>query len=154
MIVIDCFIDKIWKKNNLSKIEMKKIVNECLKLTKIKAKNVFLNVSYVDSQTMRRYNRNYRKKDSDTNVLSFENKDKQLGSTLILGEMILCFEKIKAESIEFNKPFKERLYHLFVHSILHLLGYDHVKEDDRKQMEGLEGKILRKFGIYNPYLFG
>lgn len=152
MIVIDCFVDKIWGKNSINKNEMKKIIKECLTKTNKKAKNVFLNVSFVNRETIKKYNSLYRNKDKETNVLSFENKEQQNYDNFInLGEMILCYEVIKDESIQFNKDFKERLYHLFVHSILHLLGYDHIIEKEREQMEKLEEEILQKFNIYNPY---
>lgn len=153
MIQIDCFIDKIWKKQNLTKTEMKKIIQQCLKETNRKSKNVFLNVSFVNKQTMIEYNSKYRNKNNETNVLSFENKEQiNLPNFLNLGEMVLCFEKIQQEAQEYNKNFKDRLYHLFIHSILHLLGYDHIEEKDKQQMEKLEENILKKFGIYNPYI--
>jgi len=153
MIQIDCFIDKIWKKQNLTKTEIKKIIQQCLKETNRKTKNVFLNVSFVNKQTMIEYNSKYRNKNNETNVLSFENKEQiNLPNFLNLGEMVLCFEKIQQEAQEYNKNFKDRLYHLFIHSILHLLGYDHIEEKEKQQMEQLEENILKKFNIYNPYI--
>ena len=173
---IDIYKQNIWKKKDiLTKTEIKRIITKCLEYQKQntytttkqqatteqqlenhntqnksqKPKQVFLNVSFVDNNT-------YRNKNTETNVLSFENKNQQLQTNtniLFLGEMILCYEKIKQEAELYNKPFKERLYHLFVHSILHLLGYDHIDEKDRKEMEKIEETILSSFNIKNPYLY-
>ena len=166
-IVIDTYKEEIWKtKYTLSKAEMKNIIvavfkhilkNNCSQKNDLQTylqdvKNVFLDVSFVDAKTITEYNKQYRQKDSITNVLSFENKtNKFVNDNLFLGEMVLCFEKIKQEAEEYNKTFKERLYHLFVHSILHLLGYDHIVEEDRVVMEKLEEDILKEFNIFNPY---
>ena len=68
-----------------------------------------------------------------------------------LGDMILCYEKIEEEARQFDKTFYNRLAHLFVHSVLHLIGYDHMQYDERKIMEKLEEQILAKFGIINIY---
>lgn len=161
---IDVSIDKIWTRNEiLTKAEMKELIIACLKYVfekqnkaYKKIQQVFLNVSFVNSEVMKKYNLQYRGKDCDTNVLSFQNENLQnnlsnLTSTIFLGEMVLCYEKLQQEAIEYNKPFKNRLYHLFVHSILHLLGYDHIIENERIKMEQMEQEILRHFGIDNVY---
>jgi len=160
MINIDVYRNRIWKTPFiLSKTEMKKIVQKCLDEVSIDAKDVFLNVSFVNSKQMIAYNLKYRGEDSSTNVLSFENRDYVLKhgeknkkyKTIFLGEIVLCFEKIQHEANEFNKSFNDRLYHLFVHGIFHLLGYNHIKNNERKEMELLETNVLLKFKINNPY---
>ena len=180
---IDIYKQNIWKKKDiLTKTEIKKIITKCLEYQKQntyttakqqattkqqlenhntqnkqqKPKQVFLNVSFVDKNTITQYNTKYRNKNTETNVLSFENQNKQLQTNtniLFLGEMILCYEKIKQEAELYNKPFKERLYHLFIHSLLHLLGYDHIDEKDRIEMEKIEENILSNFNIKNPYFY-
>lgn len=151
MVEVDIFIDKIWGKNTISKVEIKKIVSLCLKQTKIEAKNVFLNVSFVNSETIKKINLKYRGKNTTTNVLSFENKENNKNDMLFLGDIVLSYEEIKREADMFNKKFKDRLYHLFIHGILHLLGFDHLKEKERKEMEQLEINILKNFNIKEPY---
>ncbi len=151
MVEVDIFIDKIWGKNTISKVEIKKIVSLCLKQTKIEAKNVFLNVSFVNSETIKKINSKYRGKNTTTNVLSFENKENNKNDMLFLGDIVLSYEEIKREADMFNKKFKDRLYHLFIHGILHLLGFDHLKEKERKEMEQLEINILKNFNIKEPY---
>ena len=150
-IVVDKFVDKAWKGHAISQNDIKKIINECLRHTGIEINQVFLNVSFVDDYAMIEYNKKFHGKDGLTNVLSFENKDKFIGSNLYLGEIVLCYNKIAEEAIQFNKSFRERLWHLFVHGVLHTLGYDHIKENDRAKMEELETEILSKFGIFDIY---
>ena len=153
MIIIETYIDKIWEKQYLTKQAMKALIKVCLNFTNHNEKNIFLNVSFVDAQTIKTYNKKFRGKDNVTNVLSFENSNKfNMKNTINLGEMVLCFEKIKQEAIEFNKPFYELFNQLFVHSIFQLLGYDHILEKDRIEMEALEEAILKEFNIYNPYV--
>lgn len=148
-IVVDKFVDKVWKSHAISKNDIKKIVIECLQCTNIDANQVFVNVSFVDDDTMIEYNKKFHEKDGVTNVLSFENKNKFIGNNLYLGEIVLCYNKIVEEATQFNKFFKDRLWHLFVHGVLHTLGYDHIDENDGTKMEALEAEILGKFEIVN-----
>ena len=141
---------------NQSKTKSQQIKNNNTQNKPQKPKQVFLNVSFVDKNTIIQYNTIYRNKNTETNVLSFENQNKQIKTNtniLFLGEMILCYEKIKQEAELYNKPFKERLYHLFIHSLLHLIGYDHIDEKDRIEMEKIEETILSNFNIKNPYFY-
>ena len=150
-IVVDKFVDKAWKGHAISQNDIKKIINECLRHTGIEINQVFLNVSFVDDYTMIEYNKKFYRKDGLTNVLSFENENKFIGNNLYLGEIVLCYNKISEEAQQFHKSFKERLWHLFVHGVLHTLGYDHIKDNERAKMEKLETEILGKFGIFDIY---
>ena len=150
-VVVDKFVDKVWRGHAISQNDIKKIVSECLRCTGIKANQAFVNISFIDDNVMIKYNKKFHGKDETTNVLSFENKNKFIGDNLYLGEIVLCYNKIVEEAMQFNKSFKERLWHLFVHGVLHTLGYDHIKDDERAKMEALEAEILSKFGIVNIY---
>jgi probable rRNA maturation factor len=68
-----------------------------------------------------------------------------------LGDVIICPSIVKEESIAQKKPFDDHLAHIVIHGILHLLGYDHIKEQDAKIMEPLEIKLLSTLDIANPY---
>lgn len=100
-------------------------------------------------------NREYRDKDKPTNVLTFAALDDQTapdhGGPLGLGDVFLALETIREEAWAQNKPFDDHLIHLCVHGTLHLLGYDHIEEDDANTMETLEIRILSQLGIQNPY---
>lgn len=102
-------------------------------------------------------NKHHRGKDKPTNVLSFsymkfkEGKLISRENTSNLGDVIISYETCKKEAEEQGKNFYDHVTHLFVHSYLHLLGFDHEKEKPAKNMEDLEIKILAKLGINNPY---
>ena len=151
--------DAVWNDYCLSTHEMQDIVAVCLSITTTIAENVFLSISFVNEREMQKLNNDFRGKNSSTNVLSFANCDdknvfyNKKHKTLFLGELFFCFEKIQEEAREYGKTFKERLKHLFVHGILHLLGYDHIDNAERERMEKLEETILRQFGVIDIYTY-
>lgn len=101
---------------------------------------------------IRTLNRDYRGKDTATNVLSFPlSLDPDLTGTDMLGDVILGFETVSMEAGRDGKSFEAHLRHLVVHGVLHLLGHDHETEDEAAEMERREVEILARFGISDPY---
>ncbi|MEE8188996.1 MAG: rRNA maturation RNase YbeY [Kiloniellales bacterium] len=103
---------------------------------------------------LRRLNRDYRGKDRPTNVLSFPIDGEETpedGGLRLLGDVVLAFETVQAETREQGKPLGDHLSHLVVHGVLHLLGYDHTGEADAAAMERLETGVLAGLGIADPY---
>lgn len=100
-------------------------------------------------------NREYRGKDKPTNVLSFANLDSDdpipESGPVHIGDIILAYQTIDAEAREQGKFFKDHFTHLIVHGTLHLLGYDHMDDDEANIMESVEIRILEKLNIQNPY---
>lgn len=90
-------------------------------------------------------NRDYRGKDKPTNVLSFP-QDRPM-----LGDIVFAYETVLQESIEQEKLFDDHLLHLTIHGALHLLGYDHMNDEEAEEMETLEIRILDTLGLKNPY---
>lgn len=119
--------------------------------------HVDISVVLTDDSTIQDLNREYRSKDRPTNVLSFPLQDFSTGSVdktldmVSLGDVVLSYQTIEKEAIEQQKSFKDHVCHLFVHGVLHLLGYDHEKDDEAQKMEALEVEILNKLGIKSPY---
>ena len=95
-------------------------------------------------------NNYYRKINASTNVLSFPNSSNSKNE-FFLGDIILSLETINKEATRDNKNINNHLIHLFIHGVLHLLGYDHETEEEAKKMENIEIKILRKLQVDNPY---
>ncbi len=99
-----------------------------------------------------------RAKNSPTNVLSFPHMEYDKSKLVeksysdVFGEMILAYETIKKEAEDQNKNFLDHLSHLTVHSVLHLLGYDHINDIEAEEMESIELEILEKLNIKNPYI--
>lgn len=119
-----------------------------------------IGVRLSDDATVRILNRDYRDKDKPTNVLSFAALESAEDASafmmapdmpLLLGDIIIARETCAREAIEQNKPLKNHLVHLAVHGTLHLVGYDHMVDDEAEEMEDLERKILGTLGIDDPY---
>ncbi len=92
-----------------------------------------ISLIFCDSEMIRQLNNEYREKDSVTDVLSFP-----FGDPDFLGEIYICTERMKEQSIEYNFTAEEECCRLMTHGIFHLLGYDHLTEDERTEMEAKE----------------
>ena len=101
-------------------------------------------------------NREYRKMDKPTNVLTFATLDSKdplpADGPFPLGDIIMSYQTIDREAREQGKFFKDHYTHMLVHGCLHLLGYDHQNDDEATIMETLEIRILEKMNIQNPYM--
>ena len=112
-------------------------------------KSIF-NIIIVDEEKIRYLNKNYRNKDSITDVISFalEDDDTFIKTDMrILGDIYICLKRTKDQSIEYGHSFLRELSFLTVHGLLHLLGYDHMNEADEKVMFKLQEMILNEYGI-------
>ncbi|MEM9232994.1 MAG: rRNA maturation RNase YbeY, partial [Pseudomonadota bacterium] len=98
-------------------------------------------------------NRDWRGKDRPTNVLSFPAEDFPAleGVPTPLGDIALAYETCVREATEKEISVEDHLAHLILHGILHLLGYDHLMDEDAAEMEGLERRLLARLGIADPY---
>lgn len=109
-------------------------------------------VRVVDEAESQQLNFDYREKDKPTNVLSFPFQQPP-GMTLpLLGDLVICAQVVAAEACEQGKPLAAHWAHMVVHGSLHLLGFDHINEDDAEEMEAEEILILQSLGLPNPYL--
>ncbi len=147
---------------NEYEIASKVIINKELGVN-LRFELIEISLNIVTEDEIKEINREYRGIDKSTDVLSFpqyENiqmimsKIKDLKALeqnnqmpLILGDIVICFDVAKRQSIEYGNTIKRELVYLFVHSMLHLLGYDHIKEDDRKIMRRHEEEIMSELGI-------
>lgn len=106
-------------------------------------------------EDIHKLNYQYRKIDKPTNVISFENEYPDtipLEERTYFGDIFICPNILKKEALEQNKNYKDHFIHILVHGLLHILGYDHIADDQREQMEALEITILDKLNIKNPYI--
>jgi probable rRNA maturation factor len=112
-----------------------------------------LTVRLVDAKEITTLNHTYRKKNKPTNVLAFPAvypDDIELEFPL-LGDIIICSSVLKQESEEQDKPLVAHWAHIVIHGVLHLLGYDHIKESEALKMQAIEIGLLAKLGFDNPY---
>jgi probable rRNA maturation factor len=115
-----------------------------------------LAVMLTDDAGIRTLNSNWRGIDKPTNVLSFEALQPTGGSSpddapRMLGDIAIAYETTRKEADDEQKPFDHHLSHLAIHGFLHLIGYDHEKDDDAEAMETLEQEILAQLSIPDPY---
>lgn len=130
-----------WKLGNVGELE-------------IPVEDAEISVLLTDNEKVHVLNREYRGVDKTTNVLSFASLDDEfevIDEPLLLGDIIVAYEKTKEEAEEEGVSFQNHLFHLIVHGVLHLIGYDHIEDAEAEEMESKEIEILKKNGISNPY---
>lgn len=117
---------------------------------KLNVVNPLLNIVIVDNKKIQEINKIYRNKDSVTDVISFafeESDNLEYDNMRFLGEIYISYDKCVEQAKEYGHSFKREFCYLAVHGLLHLLGYDHIKEEDKKVMRALEEEILDEYDI-------
>lgn len=114
--------------------------------------NAEVTVRVVDELESQELNRDYRGKDKPTNVLSFPFEAPPGIDIDLLGDLIICKQVVEREAIEQNKPLISHWAHMVVHGCLHLLGYDHIEDQEAEEMESLETEIMKSMGYSDPYI--
>jgi len=109
-------------------------------------------VRIVDEEESHQLNHEYRGKDKPTNVLSFPFEAPPGIEIDLLGDLIICRQVVEREAKEQGKPLMAHWAHMVVHGSLHLLGYDHIEDDEAEEMESLETEIMQSMGFEDPYI--
>ena len=112
-----------------------------------------MTLRFTSNEEVQELNRDFRGKDYPTNVLSFpfEVPDFLADEEPTLGDIIIAMPVIEAEAKAQSKTVEHHLAHMTIHGTLHLLGFDHIEDEEAEEMEALEIKILESLGIANPY---
>ena len=110
--------------------------------------NVEVSVSFVGDEEIRDLNRDYRGVDKSTDVLSFPMDDEFIIDNRILGDVIINTRRVMEQAEELGQSEERELSYLTVHSILHLLGYDHMEDEDKKEMREREKLAMKELSIY------
>lgn len=110
-----------------------------------------LTIRLVDIAESQALNATYRGKDKPTNVLSFPFEAPPGMDLPLLGDLVICVAVVEQEAIEQNKPLQAHWAHMVIHGCLHLLGYDHIIDDEAEEMESLETQLIEGLGFSNPY---
>ena len=113
---------------------------------------VEMTVRIVDEAESHDLNLTYRGKDRPTNVLSFPFECPDEVELPLLGDLVICRQVVEREAQEQDKPVMAHWAHMVVHGSLHLLGYDHIEDDEAEEMESLETQIMTGLGFADPYL--
>lgn len=113
--------------------------------------NVELTIRLVDIAESQQLNLTYRGKDKPTNVLSFPFEAPPEIELPLLGDLVICVDVVEQEAIEQNKPLNAHWAHMVIHGCLHLLGYDHIIDQEADEMESLETQLVEGLGFTDPY---
>lgn len=111
-----------------------------------------ITIRIVDEAESHELNLTYRGKDKPTNVLSFPFEVPEGIEMPLLGDLIICRQVMEKEAEEQQKPLESHWAHLAIHGTLHLLGYDHIEDEDAEEMESLETEIMQALGYEDPYI--
>ncbi|QQR36522.1 rRNA maturation RNase YbeY [Devosia oryziradicis] len=142
--------DDAWPDNLEARAEQ--AVLAAIKLAKPKVKGAAeLSILLTNDEEQHELNRQWRSKDSSTNVLSFPQIEPFGPVVGILGDITLARETLVREADEQGVSFADHFTHLVVHGFLHILGYDHLDDAEALQMESLETQILATLGVEDPY---
>ena len=137
-------------------VKIREIAKKVIKIDDLKfIRNNFyvLNLVFVDDKNIKKINKEYRKKNKTTDVLTFVNSiknNKNINETYC--DIFFSAETIKKDAKKNIINFYDHITHLMIHCFLHVNGYDHKKETDFIKMKNLEEKILMKFDVESPYL--
>ena len=110
-----------------------------------------ISFSFVSPEEIRRLNADFRQKDAVTDVLSFPQYDDIRNpddpQAICLGDVVICDDTARRQAEEYGHSYERELVYLFVHSVLHLLGYDHMDEEERREMRTREENVMRRVGL-------
>lgn len=115
-----------------------------------KVSNAIFSIIFVDEEDIHKINREYRNVDRPTDVISFafeDNENIMYNSIRMLGDIYICIPKMKSQALDYGHSETRELSFLAVHGLLHLLGYDHMTEEEEKEMFALQELILNDKNI-------
>ena len=145
---------KIKEKDEYSEL-IEKVLNTCFKEEGLSNSNLYISITLTDEENIRKINKEYRDIDKPTDVLSFPMFQKEEIAEIVnekeieyvLGDTIICIPIVEKQAIEYVHAFEIEFAYMLVHSFYHLLGYDHIIEEDKKEMRKKEENILTKLNI-------
>ena len=136
---------------------VKKVFNTCFEEEGLQDSKLYITVTFTNPENIQSINKEYRDIDKPTDVLSFpmfqkeeldkkiEEKDFQYQD--ILGDIVISIPKVEEQAKEYGHSFERELSYMLVHGFYHLMGYDHMEEEDKKEMRTKEEKILKTLNI-------
>ena len=136
---------------------IKKVVEQCFKEEKIENSKLYISITLTNPEHIHEINKQYRNVDRATDVLSFpmfekEELDEKIKNNDfehedVLGDIVISIEKVEEQSKEYGHSFEREFAYMLVHGFYHLMGYDHIKDEDKVIMRKKEEIVLNKLGI-------
>ncbi len=131
-----------------------KVLEECFKIEGLDKSKIYISITLTNPVNIRKLNKEYRDIDKETDVLSFPMFEKEEIDGLkniqyeeALGDIIISIDRVKQQAIEYGHSFERELAYMVVHGFYHLMGEDHINEDDKIRMRQKEENILNKLNI-------
>lgn len=140
------------EENDSYKALINTVLNRCFEEENLKNINMYISITLTTPENIRKINKQYRNIDKETDVLSFPmfeqeeikeiiNKQQQEIED-VLGDIVISIKRVQEQAIEYGHSFERELSYMLVHGFYHLMGYDHIKEEDKQKMRPKEEKIL------------
>lgn len=136
---------------------IKKVVEQCYKQEKLEKSKLYISIILTTPEQIQQINKQYRNIDKETDVLSFPMyeknelekmiKENKFDHEDVLGDVIISIDKVERQAKEYNHSFERELAYMLVHGFYHLMGYDHIKEEDKSVMRLKEEKVLTDLRI-------
>ena len=136
---------------------VKKVLDKCFEEEGLLDSKLIMTITFTTPEEIRKINKEYRQVDRPTDVLSFPMFEKdELDEKIkngdfpyedVLGDVIISIEKVREQAEEYGHSFERELSYMLVHGFYHLMGYDHIEEEDKKIMRPKEEKILNELKI-------
>ena len=145
------------KENKMFDDVISKVIKECFRVENLLESKLYVNITLTNPANIKEMNNIFRSLDKETDVLSFpmfekaeleqkiQNKD--FYNTDILGDMVISIPRVEEQSKEYGHSFERELAYMVVHSFYHLIGYDHIKDEDKLVMRKKEENILNNLNI-------
>ena len=136
---------------------IKRVVEQCFKEEHLENSKLYISITLTNPENIHKINKEYRNVDRETDVLSFpmfekneideKIKNQDFEYEDVLGDIVISIEKVKCQAEEYGHSFEREFAYMLVHGFYHLMGYDHIKEEDKVIMRPKEEKILNELGI-------
>ena len=136
---------------------VEKVFTKCFEEEGLQDSKLYITVTFTNPEDIQKINKEYRNIDKATDVLSFpmfekeeleeKLKNNHFSHEDVLGDIIISVEKVQEQAKEYGHSFERELSYMLVHGFYHLMGYDHIEEEDKKEMRTKEEKILKTLNI-------
>ncbi len=131
---------------------IERVLTKCFEKENIQPEKLWIEIILTNNETIRKINKTYRNIDQETDVLSFPMFERndfplKIQEKDILGNLVISIPKVEEQAKEYGHSFERELAYMIVHGFYHLMGYDHIKEEDKLVMRPKEEKVLERLGI-------
>jgi len=134
--------------------QIERVINECFVVEKMEKSKIYISITLTTPEHIREYNKEYRNIDKETDVLSFPMFEKNEIDALrnesysdVLGDIVISIDRVKEQAEEYGHSFERELAYMCVHGFYHLMGEDHIKEEDKVIMRAKEENVLNRLNI-------